>query len=70
MGNPTMTVEVGRLLCGEVRHFLKTCQFKGIDIMFLESDGGIERDFVISGKTEDLKIVKRSLDSWMETLNT
>ena len=70
MKNPTMTIEVGRLLCGQVRHFLKTCRFKGIDIMFLESDGWIERDFIISGTSEDLKVVKRSLDVWMEALNT
>ncbi len=39
-----------------------------MDIMFMESDGWIERDFVISGSDNDINIVRASLDNWAKSL--
>ncbi len=64
----TIEFTAGRLICGHVRNFLKKCQFKGMDIMFMESDGWIERDFVISGSDNDINIVRASLDNWAKSL--
>ena len=66
----TIKIEVGRLLCGEVRDFLNKCKFKGMNIEFNESSGFIERDFIIRGADNDIALVKRSLDSWIKSLDT
>lgn len=58
----TLTFEVGRLLCGRVRDFLKQCQFRGMGIEWLESSGFIEREFTVKGKKEDLLRIKTSLE--------
>lgn len=65
----TIEIKVGRLLCSPVRNFLKKCQFKGRDIKFMESDGWIERDFIISGNDVDIGVVKDSLDNWVNQLD-
>lgn len=64
----TYSFEVGRLLCGKVRNYLKQCKFKGMNIEFLEGSGWIERTFIIKGNTEDLKQIHSELDDWSEYL--
>ena len=54
---------VGRLLCRQVRDFLKREQFKG-KIEFLETGGLIERTFVIRGAPENVKPISDSLIRW------
>ena len=65
----TIEFTAGRLLCSHVRNFLKKCQFKGMSITFMESDGWIERDFVISGNDDDMVFVKDSLNKWVNSLD-
>lgn len=61
-----MKVTVGRLLCRQVRDFLKEARLVGWDIDYVESSGLIERDFTIIGPSSDLRFVKSALDNWAD----
>ena len=62
----TISFIVGRLLCGNVRDFLKKCQFQGMNIKWIESTGMIERSFSIKGSCEDMTKIKKSLQEWID----
>ena len=57
----------GRLLCGNVRTFLKKAKFFGYDIDFIESDGLFEREFIVKGSDQDIKSVATSIIDWCES---
>lgn len=61
-------IEVGRLLCGEVRDFLKRCQFKGVNIQWIESSGLIERTFCIKGSQNDVAVIQDALEKYSKQL--
>ena len=50
---------VGILICRWFRNFLKECQFLGINIVFLESTGILERDFIIRGNHDDISKISK-----------
>ena len=60
----TLKFTVGRLLCGQVRDFLKECEFRGLGIRWIESSGWIEREFVIRGEPEALRKIHRAFQKW------
>jgi len=62
-----ITIEVGILLCSQVRNFLNECKFNGMNIEFIEGSGWVSRDFHIKGDANDIIKIKKSLDSWAET---
>jgi hypothetical protein len=64
-----MTFVAGRLLCGPIREYLKKAKFKGYDIDFHESRGWFEREFIVKGDLEHLKIVKADIDRYVEEVN-
>lgn len=70
MGNSvfrgTIKFSAGRLLWGSIRDFLRECQFKGLEIEWIESSGFIERDFIIKGPSDTLITIKMALDKWAE----
>lgn len=45
---------VGRRFWGQVRNFLKQCQFEGMEIEWMESDGFFVHDFTIKGSEKDI----------------
>jgi len=53
-----ITIEVGILLCSQVRNFLNKCKFDGMDINFIESSGFISKEFYIKGKEIDILKIK------------
>jgi len=57
-------IVVGRLLCREIRDFLKAEKFKGRDIEFWESSGFLEREFIIKGEVEDVLHIHNLLKRW------
>lgn len=57
-----------RLLCRSVRDFLKECQFKGMDITFIEGSGWIERKFIIRGSKSHVNLVGKWLVDWSKSL--
>ncbi len=67
MGSVNLTV--GRMLCGQVRDFLESCKFKGMDIEYLESSGWLERDFTVKGSNDDIIAVHQSFKDWMKRLD-
>ena len=62
--NARFSFTAGILLCGEIRDFLKECNFKGMNISFIESSGWIERTFHIKGESSDIKKVMGLLNKW------
>lgn len=60
----TIKFQCGRLLCGAVRDFLNECKFKSADIDFIETSGFFDRTFIIKGKLEILKAVKKTITNW------
>jgi len=65
MSEASISITVGRMLCGQLRDHLNQCKFKGYNIDFIESSGWIQRDFVIKGDLHDIKKLKFQLDSWV-----
>lgn len=63
-----ITIEVGRLLCGELRDYLNKQKFKGLNISWIESTGMIEREFLIKGNNDDLSVIKKDFDKWMKSI--
>ena len=57
-----LSYEVGIVLCGAVRNFIKESIFRGAEIEFFESSGWLMRTFVIKGKVDDVLFIKRNLD--------
>ena len=67
--NSTIDLKVGRLYWGKVRSFLNECKFKGMDIDFIESDGWLQRDFIVKGSDHDMSVIKSSFDNWVKENN-
>lgn len=61
------TVIIGRLLCRDVRDFLKMRQFEGYDIKFWESSGLIERTFMVRGEASDVADTLVKLTDWAKS---
>ena len=61
---------VGRLLCGEVRYFLDSCKFKGMDIEYLESSGWVQREFIVKGSDQAILSINSSLVKWVKEINS
>lgn len=57
-------IVVGRLLCRQVRDFLKAAKFSGHDIDWLESSGWIERTFTLKGRPAAVRYVVATLEAW------
>ena len=62
----SLQVTVGRLLCRQVRDYLKQCEFKNENIKWIESSGFIERTFVIKGDQPVLEDIESDLDRWIK----
>lgn len=66
--NTTYEFTVGRLLCGQIRDFLKQIQFTHGNIDWIESKGWIERTFIIKGNADTIKLIAERLKIWSEAL--
>jgi hypothetical protein len=66
----TREITVGRLLCGSVRDCLKSAQFKGFKIEWMESDGWFSREFIIKGEPDDVRLVVKALAETFQTDST
>lgn len=64
MSKASMKMEIGRLLCGQVRDFLNSCKFNGMDIDYIEGSGILSKTFTVKGNAHDMVIVHRSLVEW------
>ncbi len=60
---------VGLGLWRQMRHFLKSCQFRDVPITWIESPGWLEREFTIKGDPPILRVIQRDLDGWVAQLN-
>jgi hypothetical protein len=56
------TMEVGRFCWNPVRDYLKSQQFRGVDVKWIESSGWIERTFTINGPANIARDLKRWAD--------
>ena len=65
----TITFTAGRLVCRHVRYFLEKCQFKGMDVTYMESSGWIEREFTIKGPDNDINHISQALSAYAKQLN-
>lgn len=65
----TFKFEAGRLLCGTIRSYLKECEFRGLDIRWMESSGFFKRTFIIKGDHADVSLVASRLKSWSKKNN-
>lgn len=61
-------ITVGRLLCGQVRDFLRSAKFTGHDIDWQESSGWIERTFTVKGDPTSVRWVMRRLEHWRQSI--
>jgi hypothetical protein len=57
-------VEVGRLLCGDMREMLESEVFCGRPIRWREGKGWLSRTFVIVGPEAHVAQVKQRIDYW------
>lgn len=65
----TIFFSAGILLCGTVRSFLISCQFRGFEIEFIESTGWFERDFTVKGRISDIEIINQQVHNWAKDNN-
>jgi hypothetical protein len=68
--HPVGTIEfvVGRLLCPTVRNVLSEAKFNGHDISWFESEGWLQRKFVVKGQESVLKQIVKWLSQFKEPL--
>lgn len=58
--------ECGRLLCGQIREFLKDQIFMGKKIQYRESSGFVTRTFTIVGNADDITEIGGAIESFCE----
>jgi len=56
----------GRMLCENIRFFLDKCRFKGMNIIYMESKGLFERNFIVNGESDDLEMIRKSINEWVK----
>lgn len=54
----------GILLCWQVRDILEGLRFRGVDIVWREGRGWIERDFIVKGLPDAVAEVKTLITLW------
>ncbi len=57
----TARMEVGILLCGQVRRYLERERFLGRNIRWHEGGGIVSREFIIKGDEPDVRAIYRTL---------
>ncbi len=65
----SVTIEVGRFLCGDMRKYLDAAIFKGAKIQYMESSGFFKRDFTIKGDNVDVITVHADIGRWIKGLD-
>lgn len=58
-------MEVGRLLCRNVREMLESEKFCGRNINFIEGKGWISRTFTVRGAPSDIDAVRQRLSYYL-----
>jgi hypothetical protein len=66
MTTETFQMEVGRLLCRNVREMLESEKFSGRKIDFLEGRGWISRIFTVKGEFSDVNAVRCRLAYYLQ----
>lgn len=56
--------DVGRLLCGRFRDYLKSLRFSGHNIEWLEGSGILSRIFTIRGDKQALSKLSDAVRAW------
>jgi hypothetical protein len=62
-------IQVGRLLCRHMRDMLRSEQFAGRRIQWLESKGLFERLFTVTGEAEDVWKIAERITAWARNIN-
>lgn len=58
----TIDIVVGILLVGQVRFYLQLLKLSGVDVLWVEGPGFIQRTFVIKAEREVLIKIKSDLE--------
>ncbi len=61
-------IEVGILICGNVREMLESEQFYGRKIRFREGKGWFSRIFSVKGEEADVIALRSRLDNYIKCL--
>ena len=64
----SFSVEVGRLLCGNMRELLISEKFSGRNIEWIEGRGWVSRLFTIKGNCEDVEKIRERIEYWMKCM--
>ena len=66
---PCITMEVGILLCRQVRDYLESCRWHGADIEWREGRGWIDRQWEIRGAPSDMQRIAHDLRRWASEMD-
>lgn len=69
MGESRISFVAGRMLCGEIRDYLKRIEFHGVPIRWYEGKGWFERTFEIVGPASDITNINNDLRRFIQENN-
>jgi hypothetical protein len=69
MTDAKITIQVGRLLCRELRNYLEVLKLREPELRWHEGPGWIERTFTIVGPSATMIPLRPRLNRWRDRVN-